>query len=337
MNEGMNWRGRATRLALGIALSLAASARDASAQAAKNEAAAEALFEQGRSLYEAGRYAEACPKLAESQRIDPATGTLLALALCHEGEQKLASAWAEFKTVEGEARRSGRTDRETIAREHAAAIRGRLSTLSIRVPPDVRALPGLELKLNGTVIGAGSFDAAIPVDGGQHELQVSAAGKKPLKLRVSVRNEAHGAELAVPLLEEAPQPVPASTNAFSQATSEKATTGSPMRTIGLIVAGAGILSFGAGSYLALTAKADYDDAEQRCPDEGCSTTDWNASQAARKKGSVATIVFGIGGALVATGGVLWLAAPRESSERRAGVRVQRVGIGPSSVVMEGAF
>jgi hypothetical protein len=325
------------RLAVGVGLALSAASRHAGAQAAKNEAAAEVLFQEGRTLYEAGRYSEACPKLAESHRIDPASGTLLALALCHEGEQKLASAWAEFTTVEGEARRAGRTDRETIAREHAAAIRARLSTLSINVPPEIRALSGLELKLDGTPIGPGTFGVAVPVDGGQHEVSVSATGKKPWKVAVSVKSQADAVALTIPPLEDAPAPteVPASTPGPS--TEAKASTGSPMTTVGLIVAGAGLVAFGAGGYVALAAKGDYDDAKERCPDAGCSRDDWQAGEDARRQGNLATVVFGVGGALLVTGGVLWLTAPSARTERHAGPRMKRVGFGPSGVIVEGAF
>jgi hypothetical protein len=332
-----SWRRHVALLALGVTLAVGTAARDAGAQAAKHEAAAEALFQEGRALYEAGRYAEACPKLAESQRLDPATGTLLALALCHEGEQKLASAWAEFTTVEGEARRAGRTDRENIAREHAAAIRRRLSTLSIDVPAEIRSLPGLELKLDGTPIGPGTFGTAFPVDGGKHELSVAATGKKPWKTSVSVKNENDAVGVTIPPLEDVPEPAQPSARASEPRSTERATSGSPMRAVGLIVAGAGVLTLGAGSYLALTAKADYDAAENRCPETGCSPSDWDAGERAREKGDAATIVFGVGGALVVTGGVLWLTAPKASRQRQAGPRVERVAIGPRGVVVAGAF
>jgi hypothetical protein len=336
IHHGTNSLRRAVRLAFGIALALCADPQGASAQAVRNEAAAEALFQEGRTLYEAGRYSEACPKLAESHRIDPATGTLLALALCHEGELKLASAWAEFTTVQGEARRAGRSDRETIAREHAAAIRPRLSTLTINVPAEVATLPGLELKLDGAVLGPGTFGVAVPVDGGRHEIRVTATGKKPWRSTTLVKSQADTVGVAIPTLEDAPQPAAKAESTPPSSTPAKG-SGSAMPTVGLVVAGAGLVAFGVGGYVALTAKADYEKVKRGCPDRGCSDEDWKAGEATRQRGNIATVVFGVGGALVVAGGVLWLTAPSASSERQAGLQVRRVGLGSSSIVVEGAF
>ena len=51
---------------------------------AQDAAAARALFEQARKLLADGKPEQACPKLEESQRLDPGIGTLFNMADCHE-------------------------------------------------------------------------------------------------------------------------------------------------------------------------------------------------------------------------------------------------------------
>src|SRR5512136_2811036 len=63
----------------------------------RDPAAAEVLFREGRKLVAANDFAAACPKFAESQRLDPAVGTLLNWAACEEHVGKLASAWQRWK------------------------------------------------------------------------------------------------------------------------------------------------------------------------------------------------------------------------------------------------
>ena len=51
---------------------------------ASDVARADLAFREGRALLTEGNYDAACPKLEESQRLDPALGTLVNLAVCYE-------------------------------------------------------------------------------------------------------------------------------------------------------------------------------------------------------------------------------------------------------------
>ena len=132
--------------------------------------AAEALFERGKLLIDQGRTPEACAAFAESQRLDPAGGTLLRLALCHEAAGKLASAWLEFLEVvrvskEGTGEPAKLQERVRLAREHLAAIEPRVPKLAIGVPVAART-DGLRVSANGLPRNESTWGVAIPVDPG---------------------------------------------------------------------------------------------------------------------------------------------------------------------------
>lgn len=88
---------------------------------------ADELFRNGKEKLAAQDFAQACPMLAESFQRDPATGTLLALALCHERAGEIANAHREYLEAAERSKQEGRADREQVARARAAALEPQLA------------------------------------------------------------------------------------------------------------------------------------------------------------------------------------------------------------------
>jgi hypothetical protein len=215
-------------------------------------ALAETLFFTARGMMEAGRYADACPKLAESYRLDAAPGTLLNLAVCNEKIGKTASAWGEFRDALSEARRMNRPDREKLATEHIATLEPELSYLTITVPPLVRVVRGFEVLRNGVPLQSAAWDTDLPVDPGEVEVVERAPLYKPTTLHITVGAKQHASLVAVPL-ELAPierPPVPFWTG---------------RRTTGFIVALAGVVAAGGGAALGVLAINDQKKSNDNCP------------------------------------------------------------------------
>jgi hypothetical protein len=167
---------------------------------------AEVLFRDGRELLARRDYAHACPKLAESYRLDPATGTLLALAVCHEGQGKLATAWGEYVDAASRARAERRTDRESAARARAADLEAKYSTITI-VLAEGAALTGLEIRRNGVVVAPVWFGTAIPIDGGPLTIDASAPGHLAWRGQFAIAGYGDHQTIVVPSLDAVSGPV----------------------------------------------------------------------------------------------------------------------------------
>src|SRR5258708_30389730 len=92
------------------------------ARAQDTEATATALFDDGRKLMAQHRYGDACPKLAESERLAPSGGTLINLAECYEHTGRTASAWAAWKDAAARANAAGKAAAEKSALARAVAL-----------------------------------------------------------------------------------------------------------------------------------------------------------------------------------------------------------------------
>ncbi|HEV8247335.1 MAG TPA: hypothetical protein VGP93_16265, partial [Polyangiaceae bacterium] len=164
-------------------------------------ALAEALFQAGRELLDQGKIDEACAKFSDSQRLEPKLGTLLNLAVCHEKQDKTASAWAEFTQAEAQASTLRRADHQEFARRHLKALSGHLSTLTIRW---TKPAPNETVALDGTEVGAAALDTELPVDPGEHVISASAPGRAAFEQRAIVPVGAAHQVVEIPELGLAP-------------------------------------------------------------------------------------------------------------------------------------
>ncbi|MDC3956107.1 hypothetical protein [Polyangium jinanense] len=307
----------------------AANPPDSMEDRAARRAAAEALFDEGKWLMDEGRYPEACPKFAESQRLDAGVGTLLNLADCLEKIGRTASAWAEFRAAAYAAREKGQVEREQVARERAAALEPRLARLVITAPWSEK-VQNLEIRKDGQVLGRALWGTAVPVDPGKHVLEAQAEGKRPYRVEVEVPGgEATRVTAAIPELVDVPQaPAPPAGKPLPNSRA-------PVHKIaGIALGGAGVVSIVAGSILGMQAISRNDASAAHCIEGNlCDATGVALRSEARARGDAATGTI-IAGVLAATGGlVLYLTAP-EGTPARAGVGTVGSGAG---LVVGGVF
>jgi hypothetical protein len=332
-----------SRRALGAALvaSLAASPHVASADSsAQDSAAAQSLYDEARRLTSAGKWADACPKLEESQRLDPTPVTEFYLADCYEHAGRTASAWTTFLDLAVIAHRTGgprAADRERVAKERAAALEPKLPKLEIDVPQEAR-VPGLVVKRDGEPVGEGQWGAPVAVDPGKHAVEASAPGKKAWTFQEEVPSGGHVVTLAVPALEDAPAPVVASEprapapGVDAQAT--EMTGGSGLKTVGIVTAGVGAAGVVAGAVLGLVALSKNSEANNAhcgasagyADPNACDPTGIPLRHDAVTDGNLATVAFVAGGVVFATGAGIWLLAPSAHVQAAPAVGASSAGL-----------
>lgn len=305
------------RRGLGIAGAILFMASRAEAQS-PDVATAQALFEDGKRLMQQGRHDEACPKLVESQRLDPGGGTLLAIALCHEGQGKTATAWADYDVALAQARKDGRADREQTAIEHMRGLEPKLVRVRVIVAQKV---DGLEVRRGGELVSEAQWGSALPVDPGDHVFEASAPNTPRWSETVSVRSEGRTVDVKVPSL--APS---------VRASNGDDDDGSSQRLWGGIVAGVGVVGITVGSVLGLSARNHWNDAVDLCRNSPCSNKEGiETARDAGKAADASTVFFIVGGLTLAAGAVLWLTAPSAKASRASNASVWR------RLLVEGAF
>lgn len=267
---------------------------------------AETLFQQARQLMATGRFAEACPKLAEAQALHGGGGTLLALAMCHEGEGRLATALVEFREAHALANRPPRRkDRALLAEERIRALEPRVS----RVMPVGARRSGVTVAVDGTAIRDEQWTTGVAVDGGSHVVSATAPGRRSWEARIDVAPAEQTLRVDIPELAPADGALP-STAAFSPPNTapEPGTrpANRPFMVPGVASLALGAASVGLGSYFGVVALDKKAASEDHCHLASCDAEGFALNEDAKGAARSANVAIGIGLALVVAGTVFLL-------------------------------
>jgi hypothetical protein len=277
---------------------------------------------QGRRLMAEGNYAEACPKLAQAQLQSPAPATAMVLATCYDKQGKLATAWTTFNGAALEAEAAGKKKMADDARRAAAELEPKVSHLTIKPPPDAS---GIEVRVDNEPVSDSDLGAAVARDGGGHDIEVSAPGKKTWNKHVDLETGGQNIEVDVPRLADdrpgsgaagaTPGRADGSNGAPADTTSEPS-SGQGQRIAGIVIAGVGIVALGAGAFAGLHASSTYSDARAACGGGGSCPPDSNGPtlrDSASTWASLSTVSFIAGGVALAGGALVFFTAPNGSA------------------------
>lgn len=269
---------------------------------------ADALFQEGKLLMEQAKFVEACDKLAESDALDPAIGTLGLLATCHEQQGRLATAWREYNQTATRAEAVG-DERGAFARERAKAIEPQVPKLLVRF---VIVDPNSVVLRSGVRLQAEELGVPTPIDPGTYEIVVRYPDKPEFRATVTAL-VGKTAEVEVPN-PNAPKQQDVARKAPIVATAPTSISGTKIGA--LIAGGIGVVGLGVGAAYGISAAGKNSSSisiQQRCisPQE-CEKGKELRSQAFAAA-TVANVGVGIGLVGVGTAVVLALLPNRSAS------------------------
>jgi hypothetical protein len=304
----------------------------------RDPAAAEALFREGREQVELGNYAQACPKFLESERLDPATGTVFNLAECQERTGKLASSWQNWrKALEQLAPGDSRIP---IASARLAALEPRLPHLTLRLAPG--APDDTHVLRDKVDLRKASFGVALPVDPGNHTLTVLADHHENARQTVHL-DEAQSLTVEVAPGPRLPETAPPALALTSPAPSPSAPSGVPapshastLRTAGWVTGGVGVAGFIAAVVTGVVIVEDKSTANSQCTG-GCmaGTSGASAVNSGRTMLPLNAVAWGVGIAGVGAGVTMILLAGRKGESAAAASASLEAGAG--GVTWRGRF
>jgi hypothetical protein len=293
---------------------------------------ADALFKKGVELAKDGKFGEAAEKLLASYQLDPARGTLQALAMAEERAGKLATAHAHFSELLDLSLKANDSPREKIARERMDKLAPRLPKLELR-----GTLPGgAEVMLDSVRVPLAALGTALPVDPGEHRVKATGPGGASFDKTITVA-EAQALQLDIVLAQPQPgtsHPEPAVSAPAPEPADKPSAKSSTLSTVGWITTGVGVVGLGLGSYFWIKSNATYNDVQGACPDNRCATDMSGKIDDGKTQETIARVGM-IAGGVALVGGVTMILVGRRPAP--ASTTSARLTAGPTWVGLSGSW
>jgi hypothetical protein len=282
-----------------------------------DESAAETFFQEGINAMKRNDYTVACDAFGKSNRADPSPGTQINLALCFEKQKKWASAWTWYRSAFGLAQQRGQKEREQLADESATRIRPQIHYIVVSVK---EPLTDMVVRRDGNEVATvlGGKEIPLPVDPGEHTLEVSAKSKKPWTHTFTAADSPSTDKIDVPKLENDDKPAAGGPGGEGSSLTVSS-GGSGQKITGIIIGGVGLLS-AVGSVVSFFLAKDQEgkrdkvyadfavaSAEQK-PELERSAKSYH--DAAKADELIAFSLLGAAGVLVGVGALLYFTAPK---------------------------
>ncbi len=307
-------RTRTAGISVALLLGLWSLAADAQTLSEADRMTRVALVRQAREAMGAGQPERALEFAQRAEQIGPTSATRLLLAEVRArlGQHVGALSAAELCLHEVDLDTQTTAENREAIRLRCEALRdearGRVGRVRVEVPPGAE---GIEVRVGDEVLRPAAWGVPRPVNAGEVVVRVTVANAPPWERRISV---SVGSEEVVRVeVPQAPRVTPP-LRAQVPPPRERHT----QRTLAFVAGGVGLALVAGGAVaggLFLDAEGDYQ--ARRCvdvaPDAGCQSTfdSFATLNALQWTGYIA------GGALVATGVVLYLTAPRSTPQRSA--------------------
>ncbi len=318
-------RGIAAALALGVCLLSGSALADPSPE---ERAAARQMFTEGKELEKQKSWAEALEKFRKVGAIKMTPQVRFHIALCEENVGHLVAAINGFELAAEEARSAGQSAAEVAdnAPARAEALRKRVAMLRLSISGKQISS---KIVLDGSPLGKAAQDVPIPLDPGDHVIEVQdASGASTFKKELRVA-EAGSESVEITFADVEPAPT----------TSGSAPPPPPplpprSRAPAYIAGGLGVaLVITSGVFYGLRA-GTISELTDSCTDKvrltGCDPAKKGLADTGATYGTVSAVTLGAGLAALGTAGVLFFVlGPRKQPAAQSTAPATSLGVAPT--------